>query len=560
MVAREVGAHVMNTSTARWNTRLVVLGILISVCAGCLGLSAENKRLLGTSNSAAVNGETTESSIRPAAVKASAPPQSEAQTDSAERLDSKDQPIRRILSEEEKAKHLAVELARANADVRKVKVCHDKKNDEWWLVLYEDAGEHFRLRQYTWSIAQDQPEEFLIIKRISRNKLESHLTSSEQDRVCQIVAYDSSLPVPDVASDSPAPTSRSKEVFPKERHESPAINKSILAPKPDVSQRPKEHPISNLKKSPTKEIAHSSARTNTAAIPAVSKQQSTEAAPRKAVAAPDSSAFVHAAAKGSPPEISSRKDARASGQREASINSSVEKTAPPRARITSDAGVFALAAVRPQPKPRSQSAASEASATDGAKRTVLPHAGDALTGHENLSSRIGPDGASDRGSVPSSLVFVYGSAMNHQELLSWLKANNYDSTVILEATPAVLDDHGLVWNYYSPSRGGGTVNLELKKNSRVWGLLVEVEDRGLKALDKKEGHPVYYTRGENRVRVRRVNDGNAVFAWLYRAKSNRLGKRDIWPTEEYKQKLVEAANFWQFPSEYLETLESVPTR
>ncbi len=93
---------------------------------------------------------------------------------------------------------------------------------------------------------------------------------------------------------------------------------------------------------------------------------------------------------------------------------------------------------------------------------------------------------------PTYHIFVYGSSMNHSELMNWLDENGYDESQIVDAAPSKLEGYDFVWNYFSPSRGGGTVNLEAKPSSHVYGLLLEIEDGLLKAFDSKEGHPKYY--------------------------------------------------------------------
>jgi gamma-glutamylcyclotransferase (GGCT)/AIG2-like uncharacterized protein YtfP len=550
----------MKESLAGRLTRVVVLGILVSACAGCLGLTAESKLRLSASDTAPATEEKGEPNLQPKVVKASAPPKSGSSVDVGETNDSRNQP-RKALSEEEKARSFAVDLAKAHPDVKKIKVCHDQKNDEWWLVLYEDSGDYFRLRQYTWSVSQDQPEEFLVLKRISKSKLDSHLRDSEHDRVCQVVEYGPSKDLQKIATGSTTANSPPKSVITRDRPATEASKKVKPEPLSKPAQVAKDPAVANPPKDQTKAPPHSPKNgKNAAAVQAVAKPRQADAAPRKAVAGPDSSAFTHATARNSPAAIASGKDSGSSRQRMAAPDRAVEKAAAPKAKIISDAGVFAIAAVRPQAKPRSQPPASDGPVADKAKKQPQSDATSALTDYETLPGSKWSDRSPDQRDVPSSWVFVYGSGMNHQELMTWLKANNYDSTIILDATPAVLEDYDLVWNYYSPSRGGGTVNLEPSKNARVWGLLVEVEDRGLKALDKKEGHPVSYVRGDNRVCVKRVSDGQTVFAWLYRAKPHKSGKRNIWPTEEYKRKLVEAANFWQFPRQYIGKLESLPTR
>jgi hypothetical protein len=163
-------------------------------------------------------------------------------------------------------------------------------------------------------------------------------------------------------------------------------------------------------------------------------------------------------------------------------------------------------------------------------------------------------------SKPTCQVFVYGSSMNHSELMNWLDDNGYDASLIVDATPAKLEGYDFVWNYFSPSRGGGTVNLERKANSHVLGLLIEIEDGLLKAFDAKEGHPTYYVRRDNRVPVKRLEDGKTVFAWLYIANPNKGTKRDIWPTANYKQKILQAVSFWGLPEAYTAKIRSWPIR
>jgi gamma-glutamylcyclotransferase (GGCT)/AIG2-like uncharacterized protein YtfP len=161
---------------------------------------------------------------------------------------------------------------------------------------------------------------------------------------------------------------------------------------------------------------------------------------------------------------------------------------------------------------------------------------------------------------PTCHVFVYGSSMNHSELMDWLEENGFDESQIIDASPSKLEGYDFVWNYFSPSRGGGTVNLEPKQSTHVYGLLLEIEDGLLRAFDTKEGHPNYYARKYQRVPVKRLEDGKAFFAWLYVANPNKAGKRDVWPTTDYKQKILKAASFWGLPETYMTRIRSWPTR
>jgi gamma-glutamylcyclotransferase (GGCT)/AIG2-like uncharacterized protein YtfP len=162
--------------------------------------------------------------------------------------------------------------------------------------------------------------------------------------------------------------------------------------------------------------------------------------------------------------------------------------------------------------------------------------------------------------MATDFTFAYGSNMNRSEIRSWLEANGYDSSLIVEATVATLEGYEYVWNYYSRGRASGAANLEPKENSVVWGVLLEFEEDLLKAFDRKEGHPYAYSRGDHRVAVRRHRDGKNVLAWLYLATANKGGRRDVWPTRDYKRVIIEAAEFWAFPEDYIEKLKAWPAQ
>ncbi len=58
--------------------------------------------------------------------------------------------------------------------------------------------------------------------------------------------------------------------------------------------------------------------------------------------------------------------------------------------------------------------------------------------------------------MPTEFIFAYGSNMNRSDLRSWLEAAGHDSSLVLDAVPAVLEGYDYMWNYYSQGRAGGT--------------------------------------------------------------------------------------------------------
>ncbi|MBM3300024.1 MAG: gamma-glutamylcyclotransferase [Deltaproteobacteria bacterium] len=158
--------------------------------------------------------------------------------------------------------------------------------------------------------------------------------------------------------------------------------------------------------------------------------------------------------------------------------------------------------------------------------------------------------------MATDFIFSYGSDMNRSELRSWLEGAGHYSSLIVETTPAVLEGYDFVWNYYSRGKGGGTANLQRKEGSTIWGVLIELDESLLKAFDRKEGHPYFYSRGSEKVEVTRVRDGVKVLAWLYLANPNKSASLDMRPTRQYKNSILNAAKFWEFPEEYVEKIRS----
>ena len=98
-------------------------------------------------------------------------------------------------------------------------------------------------------------------------------------------------------------------------------------------------------------------------------------------------------------------------------------------------------------------------------------------------------------------VFAYGSNMQRADLQHWLTDRGFARAQIVNAGPATLRGYRLVFDYRSTSRDGGVADVEPDPENVVFGLVLEVDEDGLRALDRKEGHPKVYDRGSERVTV-----------------------------------------------------------
>ena len=89
------------------------------------------------------------------------------------------------LSEPELIKRASLEIAKGIETVKKIRICHAKNQDEWWVTIYDDLGPVIDVKQYVWDRDTETLKPFLVLKRISKNKLEAELSSKVPDRTCE---------------------------------------------------------------------------------------------------------------------------------------------------------------------------------------------------------------------------------------------------------------------------------------------------------------------------------------------------------------------------------------
>ena len=155
-------------------------------------------------------------------------------------------------------------------------------------------------------------------------------------------------------------------------------------------------------------------------------------------------------------------------------------------------------------------------------------------------------------------VFAYGSNMDVDDLRGWLARKGVEPDGLLRVERAMLAGYRLVWNYRSISRDGGAANVEPCEGRDLPGLTLSVDAKTLKAIDQKEGHPSYYSRGSSPLTVR-LQDNGEVAAWLYVAVQARCSVTPVWPRRDYLQLLVDAARKHALPAWHVAELEATST-
>jgi gamma-glutamylcyclotransferase (GGCT)/AIG2-like uncharacterized protein YtfP len=133
--------------------------------------------------------------------------------------------------------------------------------------------------------------------------------------------------------------------------------------------------------------------------------------------------------------------------------------------------------------------------------------------------------------------------------------SNMDPQVMAEASPGAvpvgpgrLDGYRMEFNVYSDKWEGGAVNLEPDRNGHVWGVVWEISDEDIVALDTYIGHPTYYR--QERLVVG-TTDG-AVECFTYRIAHQ---KGFVRPTDAYLARMRSAIRVQGLPPEALDILE-----
>ena len=152
-------------------------------------------------------------------------------------------------------------------------------------------------------------------------------------------------------------------------------------------------------------------------------------------------------------------------------------------------------------------------------------------------------------------LFAYGSNMHLYDLERWLATSNLPPGKILQAHAATLVGYRLVWNYYSPVRGGGAANIE-PADTLLPGVLLEVDEAALAAIDRKEGHPTRYRRT---LADALLGTGGRLRAFTYVAEAPHIRQEYVAPTRHYLGLLLEGARNFALPRAHIEALEALET-
>jgi cation transport regulator ChaC len=144
-----------------------------------------------------------------------------------------------------------------------------------------------------------------------------------------------------------------------------------------------------------------------------------------------------------------------------------------------------------------------------------------------------------------NLVFAYGSLINRTELEKTLKEENAEKDYLV-AGVGRIEDYRLAFTRYSKKWKGGVLDVITSPSDYVLGLVLKVSNRGLEAIDRREGvHSGAYARETVSVNV----EGKSLEATMYIVVNKDL--TNILPSKEYVNKVVVAMRDKEFPESYI---------
>ncbi|MEN6335595.1 MAG: gamma-glutamylcyclotransferase family protein [Phycisphaerales bacterium] len=153
------------------------------------------------------------------------------------------------------------------------------------------------------------------------------------------------------------------------------------------------------------------------------------------------------------------------------------------------------------------------------------------------------------------LYFAYGSNMDWSQIRRRCPSARF-------VTVALLGDHRLAFTRYSNSWKCGVADAVSEEGAEIWGVVYEIPDTEMTMLDEHEGlrpgrecDKNAYNREERHV-CRDGQEEKPLLVHVYFATPQSDPPR---PNAKYKNLIVEGAEWWHLPSDYINQLKRIET-
>lgn len=154
--------------------------------------------------------------------------------------------------------------------------------------------------------------------------------------------------------------------------------------------------------------------------------------------------------------------------------------------------------------------------------------------------------------------FAYGSNMDEEDLKKWCdnKKRSFPEWKLLGI--ACLENYKLSFNYYSNGRKGGAANLMELPDSKVYGLLFEInKEYDIKTIEEKEGYPNFYAEIPVTVKCKDKSINNVKTFKVVKDKEKSDHQK---PQKYYMNLILNNGRQNGFPAEYIHFLEGIETQ
>jgi gamma-glutamylcyclotransferase len=153
------------------------------------------------------------------------------------------------------------------------------------------------------------------------------------------------------------------------------------------------------------------------------------------------------------------------------------------------------------------------------------------------------------------LYFAYGSNMDWEQMRSRCPSAKF-------ITKALLPKHCLRFTRASKKRECGVSDVVPDKSESVWGVVFEISDLEIALLDKEEGFRPGRNLNENSyVREERhvLKEGDETQPLLVSVYFGIPQENPPLPNADYKSLLLNGADQWKLPKDYILKLEAIKT-
>lgn len=152
--------------------------------------------------------------------------------------------------------------------------------------------------------------------------------------------------------------------------------------------------------------------------------------------------------------------------------------------------------------------------------------------------------------MPTDRNFAYGSNLDWEQMTERCPSASFVGV-------ARLASYRLAFTRWSQKRGCGVADIIPSGDCEVWGVLYEVSDDDMRALDRFEG----YLPDEGKVGYRRVNvkvepagaSDCRTCAITYEVASK---GEHFDPSNDYLNHIIAGARHWGLPNDYIQSLSS----